>query len=126
MSDAISSSWDRAAPRGGREGTPPSAAPEGQPERGHLLAIANQQDVTDQHRAVPSLALDRREPRKLRELLRGRSDQRQLTLLRQVQTTNLACGAPKSTGTGLGCAMKFSLQRAVGSPNAYSAEAVRR
>ena len=34
----------------------PSAAREGQSERGHLLAVANQQDVADQHRVVPGLA----------------------------------------------------------------------
>src|ERR1022692_4187598 len=33
----------------------PSAAREGQPERGHLLAVANQQDVTGQNRGVPGL-----------------------------------------------------------------------
>src|SRR5688500_8066640 len=61
------------------------AAREGQPERGHLLAVANQQDVADQHRVVPGLALDRRELRELRELVGGRLDQRQLALLRQHQ-----------------------------------------
>jgi len=30
---------------------------------GHLLAVANQQDVADENRMVPGLALDRREPR---------------------------------------------------------------
>ena len=58
--------------------TTPSAEREGQPERGHLLAVANQQDVADQHRMVPRLALDRREPRELPELVRGCPDQRQL------------------------------------------------
>src|ERR1017187_3814906 len=63
----------------------PSAAREGQPERGHLLAVANQQDVTGQNRVVPGLALERREPRELRELIGDRPDQRQLTLFRQHQ-----------------------------------------
>src|SRR6266404_1966015 len=62
-----------------------SAAREGQPERGHLLAVANQQDVAGQHRVVPGLALDRRELRELRELVGSRRDQRQLTLFRQHQ-----------------------------------------
>ena len=62
-----------------------SAAREGQPERDHLLAVANQQDVAGQHRVVPGLALDRREPRDLRELVGGRPDQRQFALLRQHQ-----------------------------------------
>src|SRR5262245_66038583 len=34
---------------------------------------------------IPGLALDRREPRELRELVRGRPDQRQFALLRQRQ-----------------------------------------
>ena len=42
---------------------PSSAAREGQPERDHRLVVANQQDVADQHRVVPGLALDRREAR---------------------------------------------------------------
>src|ERR1039458_5153445 len=63
----------------------PSAAREGQPERGHLLAVAIQQDVTGQNRVVPGLALERREPRELRELIGDRPDQRQLTLFRQHQ-----------------------------------------
>src|SRR6266849_3065010 len=63
----------------------PSATGEGQPECGHFLAVANQQDVTGQHRVVPGLALDRREPRELGELIGGRLDQRQLTLFRQHQ-----------------------------------------
>ena len=58
---------------------------QGQPERGHLLAVANQQDVADQHRVVPGLALDRREPRELRELVGGRRDQRQFAFFRQHQ-----------------------------------------
>src|SRR5262249_11545496 len=67
------------------EGESPSAIREGQPERGHLLAVANQQDVADQRRVVPGLALYRREPRQLPELVGRRSDQRQLALLRQHQ-----------------------------------------
>ncbi len=31
----------------------PSAARESQPEREHLLGVANQQEVADQHRVVP-------------------------------------------------------------------------
>src|SRR5207248_11305393 len=64
---------------------PPSAAREGQPERGHLLAVANQQDVASEHRVVPGLAFDRRESRELPELVWGRPDERQLTLLREHQ-----------------------------------------
>jgi hypothetical protein len=46
-----------------------SAAHEGQPERSHLLAVANQQEVTDEYRVVPGLSLDRREPHEFRELV---------------------------------------------------------
>src|SRR6266404_1280447 len=56
-----------------------------EPECGHLLAVANQQDVADQHRVVPGLAFDRRGPRDLFELVRGRRDHRQLAFLRQHQ-----------------------------------------
>src|SRR5215471_18287452 len=63
----------------------PSVTREGQPERSHLLAVANQQDVAHQYRVVPGLALDRLEPRQLRELVRGRPDKSQLSLLRQHQ-----------------------------------------
>ena len=63
----------------------PSVARDGQPECGHLLGVANQQDVADQHRVVPGLALDRREPRELYELVGGRIDQRQLTFFRHYQ-----------------------------------------
>src|ERR1035438_5880589 len=42
-----------------------SAAREGQPECGHLLAVPNQQDIAGQHRVIPGLAVDRREPRQL-------------------------------------------------------------
>src|SRR3990172_12634598 len=62
---------------------PPSRAREGQPERGHFLAVPNEQEVANQYRVVPGLALDRREPRELPELVGGRIDERQLTLLRQ-------------------------------------------
>jgi hypothetical protein len=61
--------------------TNPSATLEGQPERRHLLAVANQQDVADEHRVVPGLGIERRKPRELRELVGGRAYQRQLTLL---------------------------------------------
>jgi hypothetical protein len=50
-------------------GEPPSAARHGQPERHHLLAVASQQDVANEHRVVPGLALDRREQRELLELV---------------------------------------------------------
>src|SRR5713226_804817 len=63
----------------------PSAAGEGQPECGHFLAVANQQDIAGQHRVVPGLALDRREPCELPELIVGCGDQRQLAFLRQHQ-----------------------------------------
>src|SRR5882762_6638658 len=56
-----------------------------QPERGHLLAVAGQEEVAGQYRVVPGLALDRRESRELFELVRGRCDQRQLTVLREHQ-----------------------------------------
>src|SRR5262245_39496637 len=64
---------------------PPSALRWGQPERLHLLVVAHQQDVAGQRRVVPGLALQRRVPRQLPELLRRRRDQRQLALLRQHQ-----------------------------------------
>ena len=48
---------------------PPSADRERQAERGHLLVVANQQDVADQNRVVPGLAFDGREPRDLGELV---------------------------------------------------------
>src|SRR6266852_3800469 len=71
--------------RRGREGQSQSVTREGQPERGHFLAVANQQDVADQHRVVPGLAIERREPCDLGELIRVRADQRQLTVLRRHQ-----------------------------------------
>ena len=46
-------------------------------ERGHLLAIADQQEVTDQRGMVPGLAFERREPGELVEAVWGRRDQRQ-------------------------------------------------
>ena len=55
--------------RDGREGTPLFSAREGQPERDHLLGVASQQDIADEYRVVPGLALDRREARELRELV---------------------------------------------------------
>src|SRR5947209_600523 len=74
-----------AEPETGHEGKLPSAARERQPERGHLLAVTNQQHVADQHRVVPGLALDRREPRELRELIGCRPHERKFTLLRKHQ-----------------------------------------
>src|SRR5258708_907005 len=53
-----------------------------QPERNHLLAVANQQDVACQRRVVPGLAFDRLEPRELGEPVGCRPDQRQLTFFR--------------------------------------------
>ena len=44
--------------------------------KGHLLAVANQQDVADKHRVVPGLALECREPCELRELVGGCPDRR--------------------------------------------------
>ena len=52
-----------------------------QPERGHLVAVTNEQDVPDQYRMVPGFAFDRLEPCDLSELVGRRPDQRQLTLL---------------------------------------------
>ena len=63
----------------------PSSAREGETECGHLLPIANQQNIAGQHRVIPGLPLDRREPRELGELIGGRPDQRQLALFRQHQ-----------------------------------------
>ena len=57
----------------------PSTARESQPECNHLIAVAHEQAVADQHRVVPGLALDRREPGKLGEIVGDRSNQRQLT-----------------------------------------------
>src|SRR5262245_47364064 len=81
-SEAMNADRNQRAPVKLTAKTPPSAACEGQPERGHLLAVAGQQDVADQYRVVPGLALERPEPRELRELVRGRPDKSQLTLLR--------------------------------------------
>jgi len=44
--------------------------------KGHLLAVANQQDVADKNRVVPGLALECREPCELRELVGGCPDRR--------------------------------------------------
>ena len=44
--------------------------------KGHLLAVANRQDVADKHRVVPGLALECREPCELRELVGGCPDRR--------------------------------------------------
>jgi len=44
--------------------------------KGHLLAVANRQDVADMHRVVPGLALECREPCELRELVGGCPDRR--------------------------------------------------
>src|ERR1700681_1388489 len=64
---------------------PWSAACHGQPERDHLLPVANQQNVAGQRRVVPGLALHRREPRDLGELVGNRRDTRKLALPRQHQ-----------------------------------------
>jgi hypothetical protein len=58
---------------------------ERQPERSHLLAVANQQDIADQHWVIPGLPLDCRESRELPVLVGDRPDERQLPLLRQHQ-----------------------------------------
>ena len=63
----------------------PLAIREGQSEGGHLVVIANQHNIADQRRMVPSLALERREPRELSELVGRRLYQHQLSLLRQHQ-----------------------------------------
>jgi hypothetical protein len=56
-----------------------------QTECGHLVIIANQHDVADQHWMIPSLALEHPEPRELSELVGRRLYQYQLSLLRQHQ-----------------------------------------
>jgi len=58
-----------------------SAAGERQAHRGHLLAIADQNDVADEGGMIPRLAFDRFESRELLELIRRRADQRQLAVL---------------------------------------------
>src|SRR5688500_10834693 len=52
-----------------------------QPERGHLLPVAHEEDVAGERRVVPGLALQRLEFRDLPELVGRRRHQRQLTLL---------------------------------------------
>lgn len=42
-----------------------------------ILAIADQQNIADQHRVVPGLALDHQKPCQLREVVGLRPDQRQ-------------------------------------------------
>ena len=44
--------------------------------KGHLLAVANRQDVADKHRVVPGLALECQKPCELRELVGGCPDRR--------------------------------------------------
>src|SRR5207249_11265064 len=73
----------------------PSAAREDQPESGHFLAVASQQDAADQDRVVPGLALKRRVTSDLRKLIGGRLDQRQLALFRQHQQQVLVGQADK-------------------------------
>jgi hypothetical protein len=41
-----------------------SASGAGEPKRGHLLAVANQQDIADEHRVVPGFSLDCLEARR--------------------------------------------------------------
>src|ERR1700690_3716644 len=65
------------------EACPTSPPRKRQPKRSHLLAIANQQHIAGQHRVIPGLAIEGREPRELRELIGGRPHQRQLSLFRQ-------------------------------------------
>ena len=53
----------RRARRHAGDGAGADRLAEGQPKRGHLLAVANQQYAAGQHRVVPGLALDGRELR---------------------------------------------------------------
>src|SRR5262249_19499688 len=69
---------------GGAE-APPSAPGQRQPERGHLLAVANEQDIACQRRVVPGLAFDRPESGELSELIRCGPDQGQFAFFRQHQ-----------------------------------------
>src|SRR5262245_59192857 len=64
-------------------GTSTSTAGEREPEGRHLLAVPDEQLVADQRRVVPGLALQRREPCELRELVGVRRHQRELALLRE-------------------------------------------
>ena len=58
-------------------------SPSGEPERAHFLGVAHQQDVADQHRVVPGLALYCRRPRPLGGPRGRRVYQRQVSLLAQ-------------------------------------------
>src|SRR5438034_1256946 len=81
---------------------------EGQPERGHLLAVANQQEVADDHRVVPGLAVERWNPRELRELVGGRRDERQLAVLRRHQQQVLI-GQQNELAAAVASALPFAL-----------------
>jgi lysophospholipase L1-like esterase len=59
-------------------GPAPSAARQRQAERGHLLAVAEQQHIPDQRRLVPGPALDCLDTCKLGEAVRGRRDEGEL------------------------------------------------
>lgn len=57
------------------------AARKRQPECGHLVIIANQQDIANEHGVIPRLALYCREPCELGELIGGRLYERELAFL---------------------------------------------
>src|SRR5688572_26239316 len=56
-----------------------------QPERGHLLAVADEEHVAHDHRVVPGLAVDGFESRNLGELVGRGVDQRDLSLFGEHQ-----------------------------------------
>jgi hypothetical protein len=59
----------------------PSAVRNGQAECRHLVVVANEQDVADQHGMIPGLALERGEASDLFELAAVCFDQRKLAFL---------------------------------------------
>ena len=61
------------------------AALERQSKRGHLVIVANKQNVSGKHRMIPGLAFERRELGQRCELIRRRLHKRELALLRQNQ-----------------------------------------
>ena len=72
---------------------PPFLSPTlaGQPECGHLCAVAYQQDITCQHRVIPGFSFDRRDTRQFSELLRDGLDQHQIAFFRNNQQQILIC-----------------------------------
>src|ERR1022692_1166597 len=58
---------------------------ERQTESRHLLAVANQHSIANQHWMVPRLAFDRLESRNFLELRRSRGDQREFAFFRYHQ-----------------------------------------